>query len=294
MTTRRLTAALEHARPTLTFWAFQGVAWTAYGLALMLPWLGEFSIRMMLPTKVVIAGTGLLVSAGLRELIRHFDRPPRDRVPLAAAVVAASMVGGVVWERMLAGMIDSSPTTGLRHLGALDGGMPGLAGAAYHALVLMAWSAMYLTVRAWRSRPADIAAQPAASAHILAQDGNRSVLLRPHEIDWVEAAGDYVRVHIGVRRLLIRTTMRRFAAQLAEYGHVRIHRSTVVNVDRVREVVRQGNNQYLVHLNNGTTLRASRNYSDKLKDVLARSVTSRPPDLGTSPLGCTDRPLRFP
>ncbi len=56
------------SEPNRVFWKIQAVGWTVYAFALMVPWIGEYPVSMMLPNKVVVAGTGLLVSSGLREL----------------------------------------------------------------------------------------------------------------------------------------------------------------------------------------------------------------------------------
>jgi two-component system LytT family response regulator len=88
------------------------------------------------------------------------------------------------------------------------------------------------------------------------------------EIDWVSADGDYVRVHAGKRRLMLRLTMHRLAEALPPTRHVRIHRSTIVNVARIRSLRSLPNAEYAVVLVDGVVLRASRSYADRLRVAL--------------------------
>jgi two-component system LytT family response regulator len=92
------------------------------------------------------------------------------------------------------------------------------------------------------------------------RDSGRILLLDPGEIDWIEAEGDYVRVHCGARGYLIREGISSIEARLAETSLVRIHRSTIVNVSRVQELRPRENQDFTVVLANGTSLRLSRTY----------------------------------
>ena len=109
---------------------------------------------------------------------------------------------------------------------------------------------------------------PVAPNRLVARDGNRIEMIPPAEIDWIAADGDYVRVHAGNRQLLLRSTMTSVEAALPAGRHVRIHRSTIVNVERIRTLEALPNNEYAVVLKNGVTLRASRSYTPRLRHVL--------------------------
>jgi two-component system, LytTR family, response regulator len=111
--------------------------------------------------------------------------------------------------------------------------------------------------------------------HLIARDGARIERVQFAEIDWVAADGDYVRVHAGNRQLLLRLTMGRLEEALPEQEHVRIHRSTIVNVSRIRALEPMPNAEYRVILKNGVALRASRSYTDRLRRVLG---VARPND----------------
>jgi two-component system LytT family response regulator len=109
---------------------------------------------------------------------------------------------------------------------------------------------------------------PVVTDRLVARDGNRIQMVPAAEIDWIAADGDYVRVHAGNRQLLLRSTMTSIEAALPAGRHVRIHRSTIVNVERIRTLETLPNNEYAVVLRNGVTLRASRSYTPRLRHVL--------------------------
>ena len=106
---------------------------------------------------------------------------------------------------------------------------------------------------------------PARGGHLVARDGSRTELVPFDEIDYVIADGDYVRVFAGKRQLLLRLTMNRIEAALPAHEHVRIHRSAIVNLSRVRTLEALPNAELSVVLRSGVTLRASRSYADRLR-----------------------------
>ncbi|MDX1420125.1 MAG: LytTR family DNA-binding domain-containing protein [Rubricoccaceae bacterium] len=95
---------------------------------------------------------------------------------------------------------------------------------------------------------------------LLIRDGGRLTVLRAETIDWVEAAGDYQVLHVGPKTHLLRETLSNLTRQLDGRRFVRIHRSTLVNLDRVRELKPYDHGDYLVRLHDGTELRLSRRY----------------------------------
>ncbi len=89
---------------------------------------------------------------------------------------------------------------------------------------------------------------------ILVRSPERIVFLKPEEIDHVEAAGNYVVLHAGKERHIVRETTAAMEARLAPAGFMRISRSLIVNLSRIREVQPVGPSQYSVLLKNGTRL----------------------------------------
>lgn len=96
------------------------------------------------------------------------------------------------------------------------------------------------------------------------RDGERYVLVRVNDVDWAEASANYVRLHVGPRAYQMRTTMADLERQLDPAQFTRIHRSAIVNLDRVREIRPEWHGEYEVALVTGATLRLSRGYRDRL------------------------------
>ena len=109
---------------------------------------------------------------------------------------------------------------------------------------------------------------PIPERRIAARDGHRVVFLRLREIDWIEGAGNYVRLHAGGRALALRATLKATAQRLLGAGFRRIHHSVIVNGDRIRSVERLVAGGYRVTLESGTQLETSRAYEDQLSGLL--------------------------
>jgi two-component system LytT family response regulator len=107
-------------------------------------------------------------------------------------------------------------------------------------------------------------AQPRFLTRLMVKSGDRFVFVRDEEIDWVEADGNYVRLHAGAAEHLLRETIRGLEARLDPERFMRIHRSTIVNLDRVREIHPLFHGEYRVVLADGTKLTLSRGYRDRL------------------------------
>lgn len=98
----------------------------------------------------------------------------------------------------------------------------------------------------------------------------RLIFLRFEEIDWVEAEGNYVNLHVGTTGHLVRETMAWCEQQLPAGRFLRISRSAIVNLDRVREVQPLFSGDQAVVLRDGTKLTLSRNYRERLEALLGR------------------------
>jgi two-component system LytT family response regulator len=95
---------------------------------------------------------------------------------------------------------------------------------------------------------------------LVVPSGHRSIFVRTEQIDWIEAERNYVRLHVGGRPYLLRENLTRIAAALDPATFCRIHRSTIVNVDRIRAVESLFHGEYLVVLQDGTKLTSGRSY----------------------------------
>jgi len=107
---------------------------------------------------------------------------------------------------------------------------------------------------------------------LVIKSGGRVFFLKTAEIDWVEAEGKYVRLHVGKESHLLREAIGNLEAQLDPNQFFRIHRSTIVNADRIRELQPWFNRDYRVVLRNGAELTLSRGYRKKLTDALGTSL----------------------
>jgi two-component system LytT family response regulator len=100
---------------------------------------------------------------------------------------------------------------------------------------------------------------------ILVRSDGRIRLVAVDDIDWIEAADNYARLHAGAERHLIRETMASLEARLDPARFARIHRSAIVNLDRIRELQPTFNGEYAVLLHTGAKLTLSRGYRDALR-----------------------------
>jgi len=90
------------------------------------------------------------------------------------------------------------------------------------------------------------------------------------EIDWLEAADHYVHIHMGRESHLVRETLQSLEDRLDPSRFLRIHRSTLVNVDRIQELQPLFHGDYVVKLLDGTELSLSRSYREKLAGPLGQ------------------------
>jgi two-component system LytT family response regulator len=100
----------------------------------------------------------------------------------------------------------------------------------------------------------------------------RVFFLKTEEIDWIEAQGKYVSIHAGKDEHLVREGMNTLENELDPKKFVRIHKSTIVNVDRIQQLQTWFHGDYRVILHNGTTLTLSRRYRQRLDELLGKPL----------------------
>jgi len=98
----------------------------------------------------------------------------------------------------------------------------------------------------------------------IVRDGGRLFFIRTEDIDWIEAADNYVRLHCQSAAHLVRGTLGALEARLDPDSFLRIHRSAMVNLDRVKEMQPWSSGEYIVLLQDGTRLKLSRTFKDRL------------------------------
>jgi two-component system LytT family response regulator len=112
----------------------------------------------------------------------------------------------------------------------------------------------------------------APGERILIKSSGEIFFLKAEEIDWIEAEGDYMKFHVAGRAHLMRETMARLEARLDPKRFIRIHRSTIVNIDRLRKLSPSFAGEYAVILHDGTKLKLSRGYHERIATLMKASL----------------------
>ena len=98
----------------------------------------------------------------------------------------------------------------------------------------------------------------------------RMVLVKVADIDWIESSGNYAHLHTPEGNYIVRMTMGELERRLEPVRFARIHRSTIVQVDRIADIIAAWHGDFDVTLRDGTVLRLSRNYRDRVLDRKTR------------------------
>ncbi len=104
---------------------------------------------------------------------------------------------------------------------------------------------------------------------LIVKSSGRVFFIRTEELDWVEASGNYVKIHTASDAHLLRESMKNMETKLDPKTFVRIHRSAIVNIDRIKELEPWFHGEYVVIMRDGTRLTASRVFSDRLSALIA-------------------------
>ena len=106
---------------------------------------------------------------------------------------------------------------------------------------------------------------------LVVPSGHRSIFIRTEHVDWIEADRNYIRLHVGGRAYLLRENMSRIAAALDPATFCRIHRSIIVNVDRIDSIESLFHGEYQVTLQDGAKLTSGRSYRNGLRALMGKS-----------------------
>ncbi len=113
----------------------------------------------------------------------------------------------------------------------------------------------------------DLKAESKYLDRLLIKSSGRIYFVKTDEVDWIESAGNYAKLHVGKEKHLLRETMGSLEESLNPEKFLRIHRSCIVNIDRVKELHPLFSGDYVVMLHNGQELTLSRNYRDRLLNL---------------------------
>ena len=100
------------------------------------------------------------------------------------------------------------------------------------------------------------------------RSGSKIHFVRVKNVDWIDVASNYIRLHVGGETHLVRQTLKAVERQLDPEAFIRVHRSIVVNVDRIESVEPYFHGEYVVMMQDGTKLTTSRSYSERLRELL--------------------------
>lgn len=107
---------------------------------------------------------------------------------------------------------------------------------------------------------------------IAVKTAGRAYFVRAEEIDWIEAADNYARLHAAGTSHLVRETLRTLEAKLDPQVFLRVHRSAIVNVDAIRELQPWFHGDHVIILRSGARLTCSRRYDERLRQMLANDI----------------------
>jgi two-component system LytT family response regulator len=110
-------------------------------------------------------------------------------------------------------------------------------------------------------RPAD---------RLVVRENGRALIIQMPEIERIEAAGNYCEIHTGKESHLLRQPISKLEAELDSRRFIRIHRSTIVRQDRIRQIETSFQGDYVVTLRDGTRLPAGRTYRQAIQELLGR------------------------
>ena len=107
---------------------------------------------------------------------------------------------------------------------------------------------------------------------LMIRSSGRITFIKATDVEWIEAADNYVRIHSGKESHLIRETMANLESDLDRRRFVRVHRSAIVNVDAIAEIRSMFHGDYSIRLRTGAEIPLGRTFRDRLEAVLGRSL----------------------
>jgi two-component system LytT family response regulator len=199
-------------------------------------------------------------------------------LPAIAWLTARLPVGGRRWPWALAAHLGADGLFAVLKMALFfaAGEFAGAAGLPFTRFLTAHLDVQFVTVvgltclaHLMRPRLRKLPAGPAESAgHFTVRESGGFRLVRPQEIIWADAQGNYARLHTPGGRHLIRSTMASLERALDPGSFVRIHRRLIVNVEHIRRIDRHGPGTYRLHLADGSELRSARSYNDRISRLL--------------------------
>lgn len=111
-------------------------------------------------------------------------------------------------------------------------------------------------------------AEQGYTSRFVVRSGAKLSFVRASDVDWIDVADNYVRLHVAGREHLVRGTLTSVEMQLSPEAFLRVHRSIIISLDRVESVEPYSHGEYLVTMKDGAKLTTSRSYSERLRKLL--------------------------
>lgn len=107
---------------------------------------------------------------------------------------------------------------------------------------------------------------------IVIRDSGSAIVIPEADIDWIDAAGDYMCIHTNHTTHIMRSTVKELVSTLDNHLFKRIHRSTIVNIERIQSIQSASKGDYIILLTCGERLKVSRNYNDAIKPFFQKAL----------------------
>jgi two-component system, LytTR family, response regulator len=116
----------------------------------------------------------------------------------------------------------------------------------------------------------ELSAEPSFATRLVVKRSDATQFVQTADVDWIDAAGNYVRLHVAGAAFMLRATMADVESRLDPRRFVRVHRSAIVNLDRIAKVEPFTHGEYVVVVADGTRLRTSRAHSGRLRELIRK------------------------
>ena len=250
-------------RSTRDFWKFHAIFWTLAALALFAYGLTYGHAQVAFVRNIYSAIVGFACSFLIRAV--YENHLPASTVPRLLMIAGLSSLGALV-----SALVVNPITYGL--LGYDIGNLPPvnlLQDGLYFVLLYVLWSVLYLQLT---GRTLVVVAgsdsESAGMGPISVSKGAQVLKLDPANITCVKASGDYVELCTAEDSYLKHGTISSFEQALAGGPFVRVHRSVLVNRDRIQSVTGPSKGQFWIHLDDGSEVRSSRGYQGNVETLI--------------------------
>jgi hypothetical protein len=254
-----------------SFWRWQTLGWLAYGMAMFAAAVQELPVGDAIVNKIGNVVIGFSLSLALRAIYLRLRARAVPMAHILAAMLAACVIAGAIWSVL------ANSLFWLYMLGTLDGIPPRrlFAWTLVHAIVFVAWFAIYLGARRADELQRAVAVSQASRAigepaPPLVVRAEGEVLQLPQEqIHCIEAARNYSCIVSDAGTHVVRMPISKLATRLDTRSFIRVHRSAIVAINRLRSLRSLPTQDAIATLVGGREIRVSRKFRAQVERALA-------------------------